>query len=103
MVPEQPTTESCTTVGFRRQLQSRKGGVVSATVTVVLRCGVLVQSFTRCQVRVMILWHEPLVTVLTTVITTPLLGVPAAGTQAFLPVGALMLQFVPHSTVLFDE
>jgi hypothetical protein len=34
---------------------------------------------------------------------TPLLGVPAAGTQLFVQPGGLNVHVVPHSTVLFDE
>jgi len=49
-------------------------------------------------------WGQvPFVTVLTTVTTTPLLGVPGGGEQAFVHAGGLKLQAEPHSTVLFDE
>ena len=43
------------------------------------------------------------VMVLTMVSTTPLLGVPAAGTHALVQVGGLKFHWVPHSTVLFEE
>jgi len=49
----------------------------------------------------MIIGHVPLVTVLMTVTTTPLLGVPGGGTHAFVQVGGLKDHWVPHSTVLF--
>ncbi len=42
----------------------------------------------------------PLVTVLTTVTTTPLLTVPGGGEQLFVQVGGSKDHFVPHSTVL---
>ena len=105
MVPAQATTVIVTGKAEElvTQVQLSTGRVVSTIVTVWLHCAVLVQSSTPCQVRVMILGHVPLVTVLTTVITTPLLGVPAGGTQAFVHVGGLKLHVVPHSTVLFDE
>jgi hypothetical protein len=46
-------------------------------------------------------WGQlPLVTVLTTVTTTPLLGVPGGGEQLFVHVGGLKFQVEPHSTVL---
>jgi hypothetical protein len=51
----------------------------------------------------MTLGQVPLVTVLMTVTTTPLLGVPGGGEHALVHVGGLKVQAVPHSTVLFDE
>jgi hypothetical protein len=102
MLLVQPTTESCMVAGLRKQLQSRKGGVVSTTVTVWLHCAMLPQSSTPFHVRVMTLGQVPLVTVLMTVTTTPLLGVPGGGEQLFVHVGGLKLQVEPHSTVLLD-
>jgi hypothetical protein len=51
----------------------------------------------------MTIGQVPLVTVLMTVTTTPLLGVPGGGEQLFVHVGGLKVQAEPHSTVLFDE
>jgi hypothetical protein len=51
----------------------------------------------------MTLGQVPLVTVLMTVTTTPLLGVPGGGEHAFVQVGGLKVQAVPHSTVLLEE
>jgi len=51
----------------------------------------------------MIIGQEPFVTVLTTVTTTPLLGVPGGGEQLFVQAGGLKVQVEPHSTVLFEE
>jgi hypothetical protein len=51
----------------------------------------------------MTIGQVPLVTVLMTVTTTPLLGVPGGGEQLFVQVGGLKVQAEPHSTVLFDE
>jgi len=83
------------------QLQFSTGGMVSTTVTVWLHWSWLVQSSIACQVRVMTMGQVPFVTVLTTVTTTPLLGVPGGGEQLFVQVGGLKDQFVPHCTVLF--
>jgi hypothetical protein len=41
--------------------------------------------------------------VLMMVSTTPLLGVPAAGTQLLVQVGGSKFHWLPHSTVLFEE
>jgi hypothetical protein len=51
----------------------------------------------------MTMGQEPLVMVLMTVSTTPLLGVPGAGEQLFVHPGGLNPHCVPHWTVLFDE
>src|SRR5437773_11162063 len=49
----------------------------------------------------MICGHFPLVTVLTTLITTPVPGVPGLGQHGFTGVGGSNCQVVLHSTVLF--
>jgi hypothetical protein len=81
-------------------VQLRTGGMVSTTVMVWLHWSWLPQSSTPCQVRVMIWGQVPLVTVPMTETTTPLLGVPGGGEQAFVQVGGLNVHVVPHWTVL---
>jgi hypothetical protein len=81
MVAEHAVTVVGKTAGFRKQLQSSIGDVVSTTVTVWLHVATCPQSSMPRQVRVMTSGQVPLVVVLTTVMVTPLPGTPEFGQQ----------------------
>ena len=81
MVLEQAVTVRGMAGLLRRQLQSSTGGVVSTTVTIWLHEATAPQLSRAVHVRVIIMGHEPLVTVVTLMSVTPLLVVPAWGQQ----------------------
>ena len=86
-----------------RQAQSRTGGVVSTIVIFWLQVATCWQSSTACQVRVMMVGQTLLVTVLTTVSTTPLLGVPNGGAQALVQTGGVNDQGHPVFAISPDN
>jgi len=98
IIPTQPWTVIVTGKAelFVIQVQLSCGAIVSTTVTDWLHWATLPQSSTPFHVRVMIMGQVPFVTVLMTVSTTPLLGVPGGGEQLFVHVGGLKVQVEPH-------